>query len=55
MHYKTPRINLNIQPLERFLECFPGVPVDRPGKTWFEATPASLPETMRIVSLEHAK
>ncbi len=23
MHYKTPKINLNIQPLERFLEAFP--------------------------------
>ena len=31
MHYKTPRINLNIQPLERFLDVLPGVPVDRPG------------------------
>lgn len=55
MHYKTPRINLNIQPLERFLDCFPGIPVDRPGKTWFDVSPKSLPETMRIMSLEHAR
>ena len=55
MHYKTPKINLNIQPLERFLECFPDVPVDRPGKTWFDVSPASLPQTMRIMSLEHAR
>ncbi len=55
MHYKTPRINLNIQPLERFLECFPDIPVDRPGKTWFEVNPRSLPETTRIMSLEHAR
>src|SRR4051812_24350297 len=24
MHYKTPRINLNIQPVERFLDVLPG-------------------------------
>src|SRR4051794_25404800 len=24
MHYKTPRINLNIQPIERFFEALPG-------------------------------
>ena len=23
MHYKTPKINLNIQPVERFLDVFP--------------------------------
>ena len=32
MHYKTPKINLNIQPLERFLEVLPGDPVERPGR-----------------------
>ena len=26
MHYKTPKINLNIQPLERFLEVVPEIP-----------------------------
>ena len=31
MHYKTPKINLNIQPLERFLEVLPGYTVERSG------------------------
>ena len=26
MHYKTPKINLKIQPVERFLEALPGLP-----------------------------
>jgi L-ascorbate metabolism protein UlaG (beta-lactamase superfamily) len=55
MHYKTPKINLNIQPLDRFLELFPGDPVDRPGRSDFEATRASLPDRRRIVVLEHAR
>ena len=31
MHFKTPKINLKIQPLERFLEALPRDPIDRPG------------------------
>jgi L-ascorbate metabolism protein UlaG (beta-lactamase superfamily) len=55
MHYKTPKINLNIQPVERFLEEFPGVPVDRPGSASIEVTRASLPPSRRIVVLDHAR
>ena len=55
MHYKTPRINLNIQPVERFLECFPGIPVDRPGRTSIDIDCASLPAERRIVVLDHAR
>jgi L-ascorbate metabolism protein UlaG (beta-lactamase superfamily) len=55
MHYKTPKINLNIQPLERFLEVLPGLPVDRPGSNHYEVSRASLPEERRIVVLEHAR
>jgi L-ascorbate metabolism protein UlaG (beta-lactamase superfamily) len=55
MHYKTPRINLKIQPVERFLERFPWVPVDRPGSSSLEVTRARLPETLRIVLLDHAR
>src|SRR5512143_912809 len=35
MHYKTPRININIQPVERFLEVLPDWPVERPGSCSF--------------------
>jgi L-ascorbate metabolism protein UlaG (beta-lactamase superfamily) len=55
MHYKTPKINLNIQPLERFLDALPGAPVERPGRTWIEVDRATLPERRRIVALDHAR
>ncbi|SIO64778.1 L-ascorbate metabolism protein UlaG, beta-lactamase superfamily [Singulisphaera sp. GP187] len=55
MHYKTPKINLNIQPVERFLETMPETPVDRPGRTWLEVTRATLPESRTIVILDHAR
>jgi L-ascorbate metabolism protein UlaG (beta-lactamase superfamily) len=55
MHYKTPKINLNIQPLERFLEALPGDPVVRTGSSSFEVTRNSLPEARTIVVLEHTR
>jgi L-ascorbate metabolism protein UlaG (beta-lactamase superfamily) len=55
MHYKTPRINLNIQPVERFLEVLPDVQVVRPGRTWLELSRESLPAEPTIVRLEHAR
>ncbi len=51
MHYKTPRINLDIQPVERFFEALPGWPVEEPGASEFEVTRDRLPESRRIVSL----
>src|SRR3954454_4114173 len=55
MHYKTPKINLKIQPLERFLDVLPGVPVDRPGRSSLDVSREALPEGRRIVVLEHAR
>lgn len=55
MHYKTPKINLNIQPVERFLEHLPGVAVDRPGSPTFEVRLDTLPDRPRVVVLEHAR
>ena len=55
MHYKTPRINLDIQPVERFFEVLPGWPVVRPGASRFEFDRESLPEGKRIVALEPAR
>jgi L-ascorbate metabolism protein UlaG (beta-lactamase superfamily) len=55
MHYKTPRINLNIQPVERFFEALPDWSVEQPGKTSFEILRSDLPKTRRIVSLEPAR
>jgi L-ascorbate metabolism protein UlaG (beta-lactamase superfamily) len=55
MHYKTPKINLDIEPVERFLACVPGIPVDRPGTSVIEVSRDTLPATRRVVVLDHAR
>jgi len=56
MHYKTPRINLNIQPIEAFLEALPeGTVVVRPGENSLEVTLDRLPSRRTVVVLEHAR
>jgi L-ascorbate metabolism protein UlaG (beta-lactamase superfamily) len=55
MHYKTPKINLNIQPLERFLEALPGYPIDRRQSSSIEIARSTLPAQRTIVVLEHAR
>lgn len=55
MHYKTPRIDLDIQPVERFLACFPGDDVDRPGTSMIEVARTTLPTKRWIVVLDHAR
>lgn len=55
MHFKTPKIDLKIQPVERFLEVLPSVPVDRPGATSIDITRETLPPSMTVVRLEHAR
>ena len=55
MHYKTPRINLNIQPVERFFEALPGWPIEEVAGAEFQVTRATLPEARRIVALRHSR
>jgi len=55
MHYKTPGINLNIQPLERFLEVLPADRVVRTGSSTLEVTRDALPRSRTIVVLDHAR
>ncbi len=55
MHYKTPKINLNIAPLETFLECLADLPVERSGSTFLDVSRETLPEERRIVVLEHLR
>ncbi len=55
MHYWTPRINLNIQPVERFLETLPDWPVDHLQGSSVELTKAKLPASRRIIVLEPAR
>lgn len=55
MHYKTPRINLDIQPVERFLEALPGWPVARPGGSTWQGGRDDLPAVPTILGLEPAR
>jgi L-ascorbate metabolism protein UlaG (beta-lactamase superfamily) len=55
MHYKTPKINLNIAPLEDFLAAMRADPVIRHGSSSIEVTRESLPESRTIVVLDHAR
>jgi len=55
MHFKTPKINLEIQPLEWFLHALPRDPIDRAGTTTVELAPETLPARRTIVVLEHAR
>jgi L-ascorbate metabolism protein UlaG (beta-lactamase superfamily) len=55
MHYKTPKINLDIPPLERFLEVLPDYHVERPGTSSVEITRAKLPAQKTIIALEYAR
>jgi L-ascorbate metabolism protein UlaG (beta-lactamase superfamily) len=55
MHYKTPRINLDIQPLERFLEALPDWPVKRVADSAFEIDRPSPPMNRSIYVLDHAR
>jgi hypothetical protein len=55
MHFKTPKINLNIRPVECFLQALPHDPIERPGTSSVEILPASLPARRTIVILEHAR
>lgn len=55
MHYKTPGINLKIQPVGRFFEALPGWPVEHRNSPTWEVSADSLPEGRRIVSLEHSR
>jgi L-ascorbate metabolism protein UlaG (beta-lactamase superfamily) len=55
MHFKTPKINLNIAPLEDFLAAMGNIPVERRGGASMEVTEDSLPDNLTIVVLEHAR
>jgi L-ascorbate metabolism protein UlaG (beta-lactamase superfamily) len=54
MHYLTPKINLKLQPVERFLESLSDWPVDRPGSSSITVDPSDL-GPRRIVVLDSAR
>ena len=55
MHYKTPRINLDILPVERFLAMLDGWPIEQVGGSSFTIPHPMMPGERRIVSLQHAR
>jgi L-ascorbate metabolism protein UlaG (beta-lactamase superfamily) len=55
MHYKTPKIDLNIQPVERFLAELSGDPVVGPGACTVEIIRDRLPQERTIILLDHAR
>jgi L-ascorbate metabolism protein UlaG (beta-lactamase superfamily) len=55
MHFKTPKINLDIQPVERFLDVLPNDPVRRLEACSIELDRASLPDRRTIVVLDHLR
>ncbi|OJW09459.1 MAG: hypothetical protein BGO49_13070 [Planctomycetales bacterium 71-10] len=55
MHYKTPKIDLDIRPIEEFLARLPDDPVVRAGGSEFAIDRASLPGRRTIVRLDYAR
>jgi L-ascorbate metabolism protein UlaG (beta-lactamase superfamily) len=55
MHYWTPRINLNLLPLEQFLGLFPPEQVRRLDSPTLELTRETLPTAPTVVVLRHAR
>ena len=55
MHYKTPRINLNIQPIGQFLETVPNTPILQVGSSSIELDRGDLPDRRTIVVLQHLR
>ncbi len=56
MHYLIPgKIDLRIQPVDRFLEALPGWPVEREGNSTIELFHDALPPGRRIICLEPAR
>lgn len=55
MHFGTPKVNLNLLPVERFLDVFRDFPVRRPGASTVELTREELPDRPTILVLDHAR
>jgi len=54
MHYRIPKLRLDILPLETFTSRYPESAVQRLGTTEVELRPDTLPETLRIYVLDPA-
>jgi L-ascorbate metabolism protein UlaG (beta-lactamase superfamily) len=52
MHYRIPRLKLDILPLEAFISRYPEDVITRVGATEVEFSPDTLPRTLRVYVLE---
>ena len=55
MHYKTPKVNLDLQPVEDFLSTCTGYPVETPGCPELIVSRDTLPAETTIIVLDHAR
>ena len=55
MHYKTPKVNLDLQPVEDFLATCTGYPVETPGCPELTVSRDTLPAETTIIVLDHAR
>lgn len=55
MHYKTPRINLDIQPVERFLDVLPHYPVKVLQSSSVDIHKDTVPQSTEIWRMQHAR
>ena len=55
MHYKTPKVNLDLQPVEDFLEACVGYPIETPGSSELVVTRETLPAETTMIVLDHAR
>jgi len=55
MHYKTPKVNLDLQPVDDFLEACSGYPIETPGSAELIVTRDTLPAATTIIVLDHAR
>ena len=55
MHYGTPKVNLDLLPLEAFLDVADELPIERPGSSTVELSRERLPASTTVLVLEHAR
>jgi L-ascorbate metabolism protein UlaG (beta-lactamase superfamily) len=55
MHYKTPKVNLNLLSLEEFLMTFTDFPIENVESSSLAVTRAILPKQVTLCTLQHAR
>ena len=53
--HKTPKVNLDLQPVEDFLEACVGYPIETPGSSELVVTRETLPAETTMIVLDHAR